>query len=68
MKKLFSNVHSGFAAGSANPLDVYLKSPVVPEVDDLLEYWNTRLASPLEAPLAWFALDFLSVPGKSAHC
>ncbi|RPD52436.1 hypothetical protein L227DRAFT_514794 [Lentinus tigrinus ALCF2SS1-6] len=64
LRRMFSGATATATAGADDPLDVYLKSPVVPQVTDPLEYWNARLASPSDAPLAQFALDFLSVPGK----
>ncbi|RDX44757.1 hypothetical protein OH76DRAFT_1359217 [Lentinus brumalis] len=64
MKKMFSSAKPT-TSGHADPLDLYLNSPVVPQVDDPLKYWNAHLASPSEAPLVHFTLDFLSVPGKS---
>ncbi|KAI0718451.1 hypothetical protein C8T65DRAFT_570710 [Cerioporus squamosus] len=67
MRQMFSTAispDSTHASGTADPLDAYLKSLVVPNVSDPLEYWNTRLASPSDTLLARFALDFLSVPGK----
>lgn len=70
MRRMFSeaiSVDAGPTRGAADALDAYLKSPVVANVSDPLEYWNARLGSPSDAPLARFALDFLSIPGKPEH-
>ncbi len=59
---------------NADPLEKYLSSPVMEDVDDPLRYWTSLLDECDETgktthvtatgALAQMALDFLSVPGE----
>ncbi|SJL04853.1 uncharacterized protein ARMOST_08224 [Armillaria ostoyae] len=53
-------------AMTADPLELYLHSPVLESISDPLMYWTSQ--NPATNPLAHFALDFLSVPATSVNC
>ncbi|RDX39815.1 hypothetical protein OH76DRAFT_1299568, partial [Lentinus brumalis] len=63
---MFDAIAPTSAASTSDPLEVYLASPPNPAVSDPLAHWNALLGSKSDAPLARFALDYLSVPGESS--
>ncbi len=66
LKAMFDAIAPTSAASTSDPLEVYLASPPNPAVSDPLAHWNALLGSKSDAPLARFALDYLSVPGESS--
>ena len=66
---MFDSVTAGPdpAEPAADPLEVYLASPVNPNVSDPLAYWYamSKTKNPYDAAFARMALDFLSIPGMS---
>lgn len=54
-----------------DPLELYLKSPLMATVEDPLAHWNSlyivagqeRALRPADRALARMAMDFLSIPG-----
>ena len=59
------NLSTGNLMANSDALEVYLETPPLPTVDDLLAYWRLRADTEKDAALPRMALDFLSIPGTS---